>query len=148
MLAYHEQYLSRIFFHYTTNKKKNFSGWILGFLHIFILHLLLNMLLLFIKPTYFSWLIHQMLAKCRISHSASFIVGWLALQRDIYKNHIILEMDRGEYRQSTEKQSAKQAALIDRTNPITLIKNPFVELEFWMNYEFEIKINKKLEYFR
>ena len=129
-------------------KKKNFSGWILGFLHIFILHLLLNMLLLFIKPTYFSWLIHQMLAKCRISHSASFIVGWLALQRDIYKNHIILEMDRGEYRQSTEKQSAKQAALIDRTNPITLIKNPFVELEFWMNYEFEIKINKKLEYFR
>ena len=129
-------------------KKKNFSGWILGFSHIFILHLLLNMLLLFIKPTYFSWLIHQMLAKCRISHSASFIVGWLALQRDIYKNHIILEMDRGEYRQSTEKQSAKQAALIDRTNPITLIKNPFVELEFWMNYEFEIKINKKLEYFR
>ena len=128
--------------------KKNFSGWILGFSHIFILHLLLNMLLLFIKPTYFSWLIHQMLAKCRISHSASFIVGWLALQRDIYKNHIILEMDRGEYRQSTEKQSAKQAALIDRTNPITLIKNPFVELEFWMNYEFEIKINKKLEYFR
>ena len=106
------------------------------------------MLLLFIKPTYFSWLIHQMLAKCRISHSASFIVGWLALQRDIYKNHTILEMDRGEYQQSTEKQSAKQAALIDRTNPITLIKNPFVELEFWMNYEFEIKINKKLEYFR
>lgn len=49
-------------------------------------------------------------------------------------------------KQAVTNQNSKQAVLTNETSLITLIKSLFVLVEFWINYEFQIKMNNKVKY--